>query len=68
MKVATQDVTFNSIARAFLKSMRLGKAEDAKLNQKIQTYLSSIEDSDVSNDDVRLMAIEVLKHKTDEKL
>ncbi|WP_419638315.1 hypothetical protein [Thiolapillus sp.] len=68
MKVATQDVTFNSIARAFLKSMQLGKTEDAKLNQKIQTYLSSIEDSDVSNDDVRLMAIEVLKHKTDEKL
>ncbi len=68
MKVATQDVTFNSIARAFLKSMRLGKTEDAKLNKKIQTYLSSIEDSDVSDDDVRLMAIELLKHKTDEKL
>ena len=68
MKVATQDVTFNSITRAFLKSMRLGKTEDAKLNKKIQTYLSAIEASDVSDDDVRLMAIEVLKHKTDEKL
>lgn len=68
MKAAKQDVTFDPTIRAFLKSMRLGKTEDAKLSRKIQTYLSAIADPYVSDADVDLMAKELLKHKTDEKL
>ena len=67
MKAAKQDVTFDPTIRAFLKSMRLGKTEDAKLSRKIQTYLSAIADPYVSDADVDLMAKELLKHKTDEK-